>query len=113
MFHYHPLISWKTELEIAAIGSKRMRFFNPVLDKRTARSYFRNDFLPNLVNVNRLIWFGAGRGGLQVRCRRFVDARAAAGDGLPVAQGVQIFDHFVERCLAERLDRADHGHLEM
>jgi len=83
MFHYHPLLGWETELEIAAIGTKRMRFFNPVLDKRTTRSYFRYNFRPNLVNVNRRIRFVAGIagfGGLQVRCRWFADAGAAAGE---------------------------------
>src|SRR5690349_13474369 len=124
MFHYNSLIRGETELEVASSNAERMRFFNPVLDKRAARSDFRDHFLPSLVNVNRRIlvfvagvadavaafrdrgyrmgFFGLGPTGVSYRDYR-----------LPVAQGVQIFDHFVERCLVERLDRADHCHFEM
>ena len=81
MFHYHPLIDWEAELEIAPIGTKRMRFLDPILDKRAARSDFRDDFLPNLVNINRDIRFIAGTAGpgrLHAGCCRFAGSRAAA-----------------------------------
>src|SRR5690348_8383377 len=124
MLHYNPLIRGETELEVAPNNAERMRFFNPVLDKRAARSDFRDHFLPSLVNVNwRILGFVAGvaNAGAAVSDRsdsmgflRLAPAGVSyRGYRLPVAQGVQIFDHFVERCLVERLDRADHCHFEM
>src|ERR1700758_3015480 len=117
MFHYHALIARKTDLEVPPVRSYRMRFFNPALDKWTARLDLRHYFVPNLVNIGcRIIRFAAGVGGTgaAVSDRGFrIAARTLRSYGFAIAQCIQTLDHFIKRRLLEGLDRANDCHLEM